>query len=404
MIRRAQRDDIQELSELWARAFPGERTVEQRVRQLETGGVFGGIEAAWLDELDGRITGAFRTYSLTQYLHGCAYPMMGLAAVAVDETARRRGIGRRLCLEAVHIARERGDVLSALYPFRPSFYTALGWGYVGEMHAFRFRPESLQVSHCGVVQRAAPSTTNAIAACYARVAHESNGLIARTPRIWRQHLESETTYAYLTGGTRVEGYLIARFNKGSAPDERSLYIHELLAENADAYRTLLGWIAAQRDEWRVILYDASPDENFAHRLADPRPPGYRSARHLWAPVHRSIRGPMLRVLDVPAALERRVRWGPSAPLRFSLEIDDGIVPENAGPFGLDFDGRAVRVTRGKNARPTLRTSSAGFAQIFAGEVSVMSAISLGIASVDGDASSIQALFRTDRCFRLLDEF
>src|SRR5690606_1077149 len=127
MIRPAEHHDIRNLSELWARAFPGERTVEQRVRHMETGGVFGGIETAYLAERSGRAVGAFRAYALTQHMHGTPYRMMGLAAVAVDETARRRGVGRELCEHAVRIARDRGDVLSVLYPFRPAFYHALGW-------------------------------------------------------------------------------------------------------------------------------------------------------------------------------------------------------------------------------------------------------------------------------------
>src|SRR5688572_10499016 len=230
MIRRGRQEDIPALAELWTRAFPGERSVEQRIRQPETGGVFGGIEATWLVEASGRMAGAFRAYSLTQHLHGCAYPMMGLGAVAVDETVRRRGIGRQLCVEAVRIGRQRGDVLSVLYPFRPAFYEALGWGHVGELHAFRFRPESLLRAGTAEVLRAAADDTTALAACYARVAAATNGLIARTPRIWRQHLEADTVHAYLTGAPRVEGYLIARFSRGTVPDERSLYIHELVAE------------------------------------------------------------------------------------------------------------------------------------------------------------------------------
>jgi predicted acetyltransferase len=403
MIRQAQRDDIRALAELWTRSFPGERTLEQRIRQLETGGVFGGIEAVWLAEIGGRMAGAFRAYALTQHLHGCAYPMMGLGAVAVDETVRRRGIGRQLCLEAIRIARERGDVLSVLYPFRPAFYEALGWGHVGELHAFRFRPESLLRTGTADVFRASHEDTNAIAACYARVAAATNGPIARTPRIWRQHLGGTSTHAYLTGTPRVEGYLIARFSRGSVPDERALYIHELIAENHDAYSGLLGWIAAQRDAWRVVLYDATPDEHFEHRLADPRPPGFRAARYLWAPVYRCIRGPMLRVLDVPAAVVRRAHWGPVAPLRFGLEVADDVVSENTGPFVIDFDGHRATVSRGA-ARPTLRTSARGFAQLFAGELQLTDAIQLDLAEVTGDASSIGALFRADRCFRLLDEF
>ena len=68
---------------------------------------------------------------------------------------------------------------------------------------------------------------------------------------------------------------------------------------------LLGWIPLQRDHWRVARYDAAPDEQFWLRLRDPRPPGYRGTRRLWDPVARIIRGPMLRILDVRQALERR---------------------------------------------------------------------------------------------------
>src|SRR5690606_11490533 len=168
-----------------------------RVRHLETGGVFGGVETAWLAERDGRPVGAFRAYALTQHLHGSTWPMMGLAAVAVDETARRRGIGRALCDHAIRVARERGDTLSMLYPFRPAFYQALGWGMCGELHQCRFRPESLiTAGRAADVRRAGPGDAAAIAACYDRVARESNGLIARTPRIWRSHLESEGVHTY----------------------------------------------------------------------------------------------------------------------------------------------------------------------------------------------------------------
>ncbi|HEX2168480.1 MAG TPA: GNAT family N-acetyltransferase [Longimicrobiales bacterium] len=404
MIRNAEHSDIRPLAELWARAFPGERNVESRVRHLETGGVFGGIETAWIDERAGRIAGAFRAYALTQHMHGTPFRMMGLAAVAVDETARRRGIGRDLCVAAIRSARERGDVLSMLYPFRPAFYHSLGWAMTGELHAYRFRPESLgEVGRGAVVSRAGPDDTAAIAACYDRVAVETNGMIARTPRIWRSHLEGQLTHTYVIGDGSVRGYLIVRFGRSSAPDDKPLYVREIVAADHDAYEGLLGWLSAQRDSWRIIHYEAAPDERLAHRLSDPRAPGFHPARYLWAPVARVLRGPMLRILDVRAAIERRIRWAPVAPVSFGLHVLDELVPENEGPFEVDYDGSRVALKRG-TARPTLRLPVTTLAQVYAGELSIREAVHLGLAECDGDASAIDALFRVDRCFRLLDEF
>ena len=405
MIRRAEHADIQQLAELWARAFPGERTVEQRVRHMETGGVFGGIESVWLAERDHRMVGAFRGYALTQHMHGTAFPMLGLAAVAVDETARRAGIGRELCVHAIHVGRERGDVLSVLYPFRPAFYYTLGWGYVGEMYSFRFRPESLiGRGDCAAVRRAGPDDFAAIATCYSQVARLSNGLITRSPRIWRSHIEGDGTHAYVTGSRGVSGYTIVRFGRASSPDDRPLHVREIVAADHEAYDALLAWLSSQRDSWRLIHYDAARDERFDLRLIDPRPPGFHAARYLWSPVARVIRGPMLRVLDVAAALEQRTTWPAVAPLRFTLAVDDEVVAENRGPFVIDFNGDRASVERSNANGPALRCTAAAFAQIFAGELTVQDALNVGVAEADGNVAAVNALFRTERCFRLLDEF
>jgi predicted acetyltransferase len=325
--------------------------------------------------------------------------------VAVDETARRRGVGRELCEYAIRTARERGDVLSMLYPFRPAFYHALGWALAGEMHAYRFRPESIvDPGGAAHVQRATPDDMAAIASCYGRVATASNGMIGRTPRIWRSHLEGATTHTYVTGADGVSGYAIVRFGRASSPEDKPLFVRELVAENHEAYDALLSWMAAQRDAWRLVHYEASPDERFLHRLSDPRVPGHHPARYLWAPVARVIRGPMLRLLDVRAALERRSRWAPVAPLRFTLEVVDEIVPDNDGTWSVDFDGRRARAERGAAVRPLLRLPVTTLAQVFAGETTVTEALTLGLAEADGDVSAIDALFRVTSCFRLLDEF
>jgi predicted acetyltransferase len=403
MIRSAEHDDIPDLAGLWARTFPGERTVEQRIAQLETGGVFGGIETAWIAERAGRTVGAFRAYALTQHMHGAEHRMMGLAAVAVDETARRRGIGGELCRHAVRVARERGDVLSVLYPFRPAFYQAIGWGMVGELHAYRFRPESLTLTGAGAVRRATPADFSAIATCYAEVARGSNGLIRRNARIWRHHLDADGMHVYLTGDARVEGYALVRFGRAASPDESPMYIRELVTANSTAYDALLGWVSTQRDAWRIVSYEAAPDERFAHRLREPRPPGFHSTRGLWAPVGRIVRGPMLRLLDVPRALDERQHWGPAAPLTFGLEIADPLVPENSGAFTVDFDGSRVSVRRGA-ALPVLRMPVSVLAQIYAGELRVTEALRLGLATGEGDTSSADTLFQTETRFRLLDEF
>jgi predicted acetyltransferase len=405
-IRPASREDIRVVAELWAHAFPGGRTLVERMHALERNAGYGGIDDSVVAHADGQLAAALKMYRLTQYVAGATLPMMGLAAVAGAPWARRRGHGRAVCRWALRAARERGDVLSALYPFKPAFYRSLGWGTVGELHTYVFAPEALvPTTEQRTVRLADPEDEPAIAACYERVARASNGLIGRTEGIWRQHLDAPGTHVFVYEDGPLNGYVRVRYGVARSPEHRPLFVQELVAETNAAYDALLGWLARQRELWRRIHYDATPDEHFAHRLIDPRPPGFRGARRLWAQSARIIRGPMVRVLDVAAALERRREWGPAPPLAFTLELSDPELPENGGPFHVEHDAGAVSATPGRtDARNVLRTDAPTFAQIYCGELGVLDARRLGCAEVTGDAAAIDALFRARRRFRLLDEF
>lgn len=409
-IRRAERADLRPLALLWTQAFPGERTVEDRVRQLESGVPYGGLEVAWVAEERGRLLGAYRAYRMTEYVAGVPLPMLGLASVATSAAARRRGVGRALCRHALRQGRERGDVLSVLYPFRPSFYRTFGWELVGELEAYRFRPGALpDYEEAAAVRFAEPADRDAIAACYARVAGRSTGPLERDARVWAHHLDAAGIHAVVhDDGGRIGGYALVRFGRPRAPGAATLHVRELIAEDDEAYRALLGWITAQRDQFSEVRYDARPDERLEFRLTDPRPPAPARARRLWFPTARRIRGPMLRVLNVPAALAARPRWGESPGFGLTLEVEvlDDELPENRGPWHVSIEEEGARVhdRRAGGADARLVVGPATFAQIYAGELPPSVAARLGLAPIEGAADALDRAFHLPSRFWLLDEF
>jgi predicted acetyltransferase len=182
-----------------------------------------------------------------------------------------------------------------------------------------------------------------------------------------------------------------------------------VAEDDDAYRGLLGWIASQGDQFREVRYEARPDEVFEHRLTDPRPPGFQPARSLWYPSARRIRGPMLRILDLPALLHARNRLGGEAATAFScaLEVEEPQLPENRGPWTFTLEGGRARVRAGADPRAAdaaLATDAATFAEIFTGTIAPTSAARLGLARIEGAGHALGRIFAPDRTFWLLDEF
>ncbi len=301
-LRLAAPRDIPLLAELFNLAFPGERTVEDRARGLRAGGVFGGLETTYLAEGSEGVAGAFRAYRFAMHLHGRVWPTLGLAAVAVSPSFRRRGVGRWMCREAFRVGRERGDVLSALYPFRVSFYGSLGYSLAGTFHRYRFKLDDLARSPGWErVTWLSRGETAPVREVYARVAARSNGLLERTERMWGfLAKERFSTHLYRDAAGAPRGYVVVSFRPGA--NGLVLVVRELLAETGEAYEGLLGWIAAQRDQGVEGVLDTLPGEEFHRRLGHPRRPRSGPARELWFESARVLQGPMVRILDVPGLL------------------------------------------------------------------------------------------------------
>ncbi|MEU9824948.1 GNAT family N-acetyltransferase [Micromonospora chersina] len=80
-------------------------------------------------EEDGVTTAAVSAVPMRQNLRGAVLPMAGVAGVATHPLARRRGHVRTLLHRLLDEMRDEGHPLTALYPFRASFYER--FGYVG---------------------------------------------------------------------------------------------------------------------------------------------------------------------------------------------------------------------------------------------------------------------------------
>jgi predicted acetyltransferase len=455
-IRPAVAADIEAVAELWCQAFPGKRTAAERVRMLESGGRYGGLETVLVArDAAGRLLAACKIYRLTQYIAGVAMPMMGLAAVAVAPAARRQGLGARLCTRAMVAARERGDVISTLYPFRADYYERLGWGLVGELHEYRARAGALPAYEEGRHVRTARGAADAeaIAACYARVAARSNGPIARDARIWAYRLAGEELgvrwlaseaaptgapgRAGAPGGRRgrvvvhdrdgVTGYALLGRPRQDLSGVTTIRVRELIAETEEAYRGLLGFLARNTERWPVARHTARIEERLGDRLSDPRPPDAGPARSLYFPSARVIRGPMLRILDVRTALGMRRYFDaasgpPEHAATVEVEVEDEQIEGNRGPWRLRLEGDSVRVGPGAGpgadhradarvpadarfrADARVRADAATFARIFAGELSPSTAVKLGRAVTTGHLPLLDRVFATRERFWLLDEF
>lgn len=381
-------EELPEIARLMTHSFPSPTRTHAWWENWLANGSHGGLEALWVGEEDGRLVAACQLLWLRQWIGGVKIRVMGLGSVAIIPTHRRRGLASRLLIAGFEHARERGDVASALYPFRASFYEGLGYGLAGEAHQYQFPPQLLPDDRAARRQVRMVRTKGdfeAMRAVYDAGVALQTGHLDRTERAWGKVWGDDDRAAVVYHGeTGPEGYAIVRYRADLPLTERYLEVEERIWLTLNAQRGLYAWMSTLGDQWREIVYRAHPEEGFGDRLSEPRLPLLSNPGWgLWFPSATLLRGPMFRLLDVPEAMRIRT-LSSDVQLRLVLVVDDEQVPDNRGPWLLTFaDGRiAVEAHDEAPADARLEVSMDTLSRIYIGAIAPWQAIAGGWATID----------------------
>ncbi|MET0692891.1 MAG: GNAT family N-acetyltransferase [Propionibacteriaceae bacterium] len=258
------------------------------------------------------------------YYGGVAIPTAGIAGVTVAAEYRGRGALGPLFTTLFAAAKERGAVISTLFPTAPRIYRRFGYEVVADFVTVRLPTSALASVRPAEglrTRRAMASDVAAIRTVYDTWAAEQNGPLTR-----RGPSFPGTADEYLAGFTGVtvavdaadvvHGY--ASWNRGQGYGEKAvLEIEDLLAIDAGGYRALM----LAMGSFSSVTYQTKLDTS-----GDDIARTFLPSLH-WEVVETSPY--MLRVLDVGAALSlRRYPTGFEGELAFQL----------AGDFGGDGDG------------------------------------------------------------------
>lgn len=379
---------------------PEDLDVVWRIRRLAFGGpaepdprwLRGGWQG-WVASLDGRPSGFARAWPYRQFFGGVAVPMAGLASVAVDPHARGRGVATALLDAALPAMRERGQVISSLYPSVAGLYRGRGWEQVGVAERVELPPATLQA--VPPPQRPVPlhpagaADLAALHDCYRALGATVDGLLDRGTEPFEVSRVLELDIVTVAPGPAgLRGYLSA------ARRDEGLTVYDLVAHDADAWRALLRSAGSWAGQLRTVslrLLDS--------RLLSPAPLGVELHSEPW----------MLRVVDLPAAVAAR-GWPRAGLLRqglsVELELVDPHAPWHAGRHRLVVDGDRVLVTPGTGSgEADVRLTARGVAAWYAGAAGSAALRRAGL--LDGDpaaAAVLDALTGTPGPPRMADAF
>ena len=335
---------------------------------------------------DGRMVGKVVTHQLGQWFGRRAVPMGGVAGVTVSPDRRGARVTTRLLEVELGRMRERGEVISTLYPATVAPYRRSGWEVAGSRVRRTVPLRSLAglprpARPIEVVEADLPSDLDTLAGIYDRVARDHPGWLDRDERWFQVRAAWWTSrshaYAYLArdADDEVTGYVVYHHTSGREDEFYGLDIDELVAADRDSTLALWRLLASNRGVSGHVAFHGGPEEPLYLLLAEQDTEVEQDWR--W----------MTRLVDLPGALRAR-GWPATAELEVHLEVTDAQVEANAGRWILTVRDGEAHVERGGGG--TVRAPIGALAPLYTGMVSARTLARLGL--VEGaDEATLGAL-------------
>lgn len=343
--------------------------------------------------LNGGIVGCLRITPFEVFSRGVKIPMAGIAAVAVQPEARRRGIAEALMEDALRKIYEMDFPISMLFPFKHHFYKKFGYGYVGNVVQYEFSPSNIskfsvdsqssleeERSHVHAFNKVDKSKVKRVL----QQEIQANGAftLLRNDNFWELVVFPKFKDAYVYDDGEVKGYIVFEVYKehgasNGLAGETCLNIKEFVGLDAAVHRGLWGFVSSLGEQVTRVKFLAPADYPLHLFLKEPRESDYRRLFFEYKSFSSLASGFMLRIINLSVALSK-LRHNIAAPADFVIKVNDGNLPQNSRRFNLHVHNCETIVDETKR-NVQFESSIEIFSQIYSGFLKPSDALRLGFA-------------------------
>lgn len=329
----------------------------------------------------GRVEGGLLEVPMGQWFSGRRLPTLGIAGVAVAPEARGQGIALGMIKATLRAARERGHVLSMLYPSTYGLYRKAGYELAGSLFRFTLQLRQLPRSRRSLpVECLGAAEWPAVEALYRDVARFRPGYLDRGSYIWNRvrtpAREPARCFGIVTS-QGLAGYAYAR----AAVLRRmpvEIALSDFVTKTPLGLRALLSFLGDHLTTADRVTWYGGPAD--ARVLGLPERAVSATLEEYW----------MLRILNVDAALLGR--GYPDIDAAIELSVEDDVLPENTGVHALRVSGGVAELGASGSGR-RVRLSASALAALYTGFVGPRELVSTGQLEADERAlGTLAALF------------
>jgi predicted acetyltransferase len=342
-----------------------------------------------LAEAGGEPVGTATSLSMDMWVRGGNVPCQGIAFVGTVRTHRRGGSGdapgiaTQIMRECLRKGRERGQVLSALMPFRNSFYEHFGYGLVERRHDWKVPISVLPKGDFDGLRYYRTADLQALAACRQRRVCAGQADIKRTMATWEYFLRRGEEGFFVVDrpddSGPVRGY--CGFAADNAAGKPAVRVTELGYENIAALQRILCLLASLKDQYASAIITLPADLPLNRLLREsqlPHKPVVHATAECWPCTRMQV-----KVLDHAALLAAMTQLPEDRKGKAIVAIHEA--EGTVSKLTVEVDcGRAAAMTSDQAAQFECRDTI--WASIVFGEMTATRAVELGLATCTSPAA------------------
>jgi predicted acetyltransferase len=261
-----------------------------------------------LAERDGVAVGTATSLAMSMWIRGNKIPCQGVAWVGTIKTHRRRGgedrgVASQIMAATLNRARERGQIVSALMPFRASYYGHFGYGIVERRNVWTVPLSILPHGDFAGVRFMQREDLPLIKKCRQRMEEQGQCAIERTDQSW-DRLVSQWGEGYgIVDQPTSSGPITSWLDLLEVDKEgrKSIQVFDAAWDSPESFLRQLYFLATLRDQFGEVTLALPADLPLDRLLKEPQLP-HRLVEHVTATVAPQTRM-AVRVLDHVKFLE-----------------------------------------------------------------------------------------------------
>ncbi|HEY1684684.1 MAG TPA: GNAT family N-acetyltransferase [Tepidisphaeraceae bacterium] len=338
---------------------------------------------------DGEDVGTTCSIDLNMWIAGAAVPCQGVGYVGTIKTQRRgaggeKGLASQMMWQTIARARERGRWVTALMPFRASYYEHFGYGVMEHRHEWTVPMGLFPSGPCAGFRFLEESDLPALMGCRNKIARKGQCDIERPENVWQGLLKRwEDGFVFID---RPDAQRPVHSWMALTPEiiekKPGVRVNQMGFDSMESLRRQLYFLSSLQDQHLTAILSLPSDLPLNLLLKESLVPLMYSS-HKVATARRNTRM-MMKILDNPKLLSA-MRW--PADAKGSAVVRVAMADGSSETLKIDVqNGKGSAVAT--SLSPQFECPERLWTAIIFGDLSAMQAVRFGLVSGEEKAVAL----------------